>query len=131
MIFNTTDEANAFFKNDRFAASNGMTVESVSEDTVLCGMTIRPDHLNANGTVMGGVYFTLADFAFAVSVNNIHTPSVTMDSNITYLTPAKGDRLTAECRVLRTGKTSTFCEVKVADGLGRLCAVFTATAVKL
>ena len=131
MVFENLDEAREFFKGDKFALTNGMTIDEIGEDYAVCSMTIAENHLNANGTVMGGVYFTLADFAFAVSVNNVHKITVGMDSNITFLVPAKGDKLIAESRVLRTGQTTTFCEVKVRDSFDRLCAVFTGTAFKL
>ena len=131
MIFESLEEAQEFFKNDRFAATNGMVIDEISEDYAICSMKICENHLNAAGSVMGGVYFTLADFAFAVSVNNVHKVSVGMDSNITFLAPAKGDRLVATSKVLRSGKTTTYCEVQVKDGLDRLCAVFTGTAFKL
>lgn len=131
MEFTGVEEAREFFKGDRFATTNGMEIDEIGEDYAICSMEIGENHLNANGTVMGGVYFTLADFAFAVSVNNVHKITVGMDSNITFLVPAKGTKLIAESRVLRTGKTTTFCEVKVKDALDRLCAVFTGTAFKL
>lgn len=131
MVFANVEEAQEFFKGDKFAASNGMVIDEIGEDYAICSMTIEENHLNANGTVMGGVYFTLADFAFAVSVNNIHKITVGMDSNITFLVPAKGNKLYATSKVLRSGKATTYCEVQVKDGQDRLCAVFTGTAFKL
>ena len=131
MVFSNVEEAMDFFKNDKFATSNGMVIDEIGEDYAICSMTIEENHLNANGTVMGGVYFTLADFAFAVSVNNVHKVSVGMDSNITFLVPAKGNKLIATSKVKRSGKTTTFCEVEVKDALDRLCVVFTGTAYKL
>ncbi len=131
MEFANVAEAQEFFKGDRFATTNGMVVDEIGEDYAVCSMDITENHLNANGTVMGGVYFTLADFAFAVSVNNVHKITVGMDSNITFLVPAKGTKLIATSQVIRTGKTTTFCEVRVKDALDRTCAVFTGTAFKL
>lgn len=131
MIFQSIDEARVFFKGDKFACSNGMVIDEIGEDFATCSMTIEENHLNANGTVMGGVYFTLADFAFAVSVNNVHKISVGMDSNITFLVPAKGNKLFATSKVIRSGKTTTFCEVQVKDEFDRVCAVFTGTAFKI
>lgn len=131
MLFSSVEEASAFFKEDKFATSNGMVVDEIGEDYAICSMDICENHINANGTVMGGVYFTLADFAFAVSVNNIHQMSVGMDNNITFLVPAKGKKLFATSKVLRTGKTTTFCEIKVTDEYDRICAVATGTAFKI
>lgn len=131
MLFSSVEEAREFFKGDKFVTSNGMVVDEIGEDYAICSMDIGENHINANGTVMGGVYFTLADFAFAVSVNNIHQMSVGMDSNITFLVPAKGKKLFATSKVIRSGKGTSFCEVKVTDELDRICAVFTGTAFKL
>ncbi|MCQ2526607.1 MAG: PaaI family thioesterase [Lachnospiraceae bacterium] len=131
MVFNSVEDAREFFSKDKFATTNGMVIDEIGEDYAICSMTVGENHLNAAGSVMGGVYFTLADFAFAVSVNNVHKITVGMDSNITFLVPAKGDKLIATSKVIRSGKTTTFCEVEVKDGLDRLCAVFTGTAFKL
>lgn len=131
MVFSCVDDAREFFKNDKFATSNGMMIDEIGEDYAICSMSIEENHLNAAGTVMGGVYFTLADFAFAVAVNNVHKVTVGMDSNITFLVPAKGSKLFATAKVVRSGKTTTFCEVQVKDEQDRLCAVFTGTAFKL
>ena len=131
MVFNNIEEAREFFKNDKFATSNGMVIDEIGEDYAVCSMPIGENHLNAAGTVMGGVYFTLADFAFAVSVNNKHKVSVAIDSNITFLTPAKGSKLTARSTVIRSGRTTSFCEIEVFDEQNRKCVVFTGTAYKL
>lgn len=130
-MFQSMEEAREFFKDDKFAMANGMVIDEIGEDYAECSMHIASIHKNANGTVMGGVYFTLADFAFAVMVNHIHKVSVGMDSNITFHTPAKGKRLTARAQLIKTGKTTSFCEVIVTDDFDRRCATFTGTAFKL
>ncbi len=131
MVFSSVEEAREFFVNDKFATTNGMVIDEIGEDYAICSMKVCENHINAAGSVMGGVYFTLADFAFAVSVNNVHKVTVGMDSNITFLVPAKGDKLIATAKVIRSGKTTTFCEVQVKDSFDRLCVVFTGTAFKL
>lgn len=130
-MFQSVEEAMEFFKDDKFAMANGMVIDEIGDDYAECSMAITPIHKNANNTVMGGVYFTLADFAFAVSVNHIHKVSVGMDSNITFHTPAKGKRLYARSTVIKSGKTTTFCEVILTDDYDRRCATFTGTAFKL
>ncbi|MCQ2497316.1 MAG: PaaI family thioesterase, partial [Lachnospiraceae bacterium] len=72
MVFNSVEDAREFFSKDKFATTNGMVIDEIGEDYAICSMTVGENHLNAAGSVMGGVYFTLADFAFAVSVNNVH-----------------------------------------------------------
>ncbi len=57
------------FENDRFATENGAVIEEVEEHYAKCSLKLGSRHRNAMGAVMGGVYFTLADFAFAVAAN--------------------------------------------------------------
>ena len=80
--FNSLDEAQEFFKNDTFATNNGMKIECINEDGCVCSMDITKDHRNAYGGIMGGVIFTLGDFAFAVASNNVHTPTVALNVNV-------------------------------------------------
>lgn len=130
-MFNSIEEAREFFKNDRFATCNGMVIEELGEDYAVTSVEINPDHLNAAGTVMGGVYFTLADFAFAVITNHVHKISVAIDSNITFLTAAREGKLTAKSQIIKTGKRTSYCRVEVRDANGKLCADFTGTVAKL
>ena len=130
-MFASLEEAREFFKNDRFATTNGMVIEELGEDYAVTSMTLTEDHRNAVGTVMGGVYFTLADFAFAAAVNQVHNVSVAMDSNITFHQPAKGDHLKATAKVIKTGRRSTYCEVIVEDDTGKRVVTFTGLAAKL
>lgn len=55
------------FENDRFATENGAVIEEVEEHYAQCSLKLGSRHRNAMGAVMGGVYFTLADFCFCCS----------------------------------------------------------------
>ena len=74
--FRDIEDARAYFEGDRFAVENGITLDELGENWATCSMTIAPRHMNANGGVMGGAIFTLADFAFAAASNNVHRPTV-------------------------------------------------------
>ena len=63
--FASTEEAREYFKGDRFATNSGMLLDELGEDYAVCSMTLNEGHRNANGGIMGGVIFTLADLAFA------------------------------------------------------------------
>lgn len=129
--YQSLEEARAVFKNDRFATSNGMQIDELGEDCCVCSMTITDHHRNAYGGVMGGVIFTLADFALAVTSNQIHSLSVAQQVSIYYLSAPKTDRMTARARCVKSGRTTTVINVDVADDTGRLVAQFTGTAFKL
>ena len=57
------------FENDRFATENGAVIEEIGNHSAVCSLVITDSHRNAMGAVMGGTYFMLADFAFAVAAN--------------------------------------------------------------
>ena len=129
--FKNIEEARAYFAGDKFATENGMTLDEIGESSAVCSMTLTGRHKNANGGIMGGAIFTLADFAFAVAVNNVHRPTVAQQVSINYLSGAKGTRLTAECGIVKDGRNSIVTEVMVKDDTGRDIARMTVTSFKL
>ncbi len=129
--FATIEEAREHFKNDRFATNAGMVIDEMGEDYSVCSVTLNDDHKNAYGGVMGGAIFTLADLAFAVCANQIHSLSVAQQVSINYLSAPKGDKLIARARCIKNGKTTSVLEVDVTDDTGRDVALFVGTAFKL
>lgn len=130
-VFKDIEEARSFFIGDRFAAVNGMTIEELYDDGALCAMTLREDHRNAMGGVMGGVICTLSDFAYAVAANNDHKPTVALDASTQFLRMTKGTRLFARARRIKSGQTTGVYTVTVYDDLGREIALTTVTGYKL
>ena len=129
--YKTLKEAQEVFRGDRFATANGMQIDELGEDWCVCSMTLTENHRNAYGGVMGGVIFTLADYALAVTANQIHYLSVAQQVSINYLSAPKGQRLTAKSRCVKSGKSTTVIKVDVSDETGRQVAQFTGTAFKL
>ncbi|MBP8968208.1 MAG: PaaI family thioesterase [Lachnospiraceae bacterium] len=129
--FNSVEEAREYFKNDKFAYNSGMVLEDLGEDFSLCSMELDDRHLNANGGIMGGVMFTLADLAFAALSNNIHRPTVAQQVSINYLSAPKGKTLKARAELVKNGRSSTIIQVKITDETGRDIALFTGTGFKL
>ena len=129
--FSSVEEARGFFKNDRFATANGADIDSLGDGSCICSMSITDDHRNALGGIMGGAIFTLADYTFAVASNNDHRPTVALDVNIHFLSSSKGNRLTAESRCIKNGRTTSVYEIKVSDDNGKDVAVFIGTGYKL
>ena len=72
----TLDQIREFFSNDRFASNClGARIDSFDFETfeATVSMDVEERHLNGHDIVMGGVYFTLADFALAIS-SNVNQP---------------------------------------------------------
>ena len=129
--YKTVESAREFFYQDKFAVNTGVTLDELTEDRAICSLEVNDEHKNAYGGVMGGVIFTLADFAFAVLSNQIHQLTVAQQVSINYLSAPKGDRLIAEATCRKDGRTSSIILVNIRDDLGRDVALFVGTGFKL
>lgn len=124
------EEIRAMFQADRFATENGAVIDEIGDHSAKCSLTLQPRHRNAMGAVMGGVSFTLADFAFAVASNWQEIGTVSLQSNIAYLGSVKGQRLLAEAQCVKNGRTTSYYRTEVTDDLGNLVAVVTTTGYR-
>lgn len=130
-VFRDIQDARAYFAGDRFALENGVVLDEIGDGYSVCHMDITDRHKNANGGVMGGAVFTLADFAFAAAANNRHRPTVGQQVSINFLSGTQGRRLTARAECKKDGRTSCVYNIDVTDDLGQEIAQFTATGFKL
>lgn len=123
----TLEEVRNIFEADRFATENGAVIEEIGDHSAVCSLVITDSHRNAMGAVMGGVYFMLADFAFAVAANWEKMGCVSLRSDISFLGAAKGKKLTAKAVCVKDGRTAACYRVDVTDDLGNLTATVTVT----
>lgn len=124
---NALEDTRRIFEGDRFAIENGAVIEEIGDHSATCSLTVTDSHRNAMGAVMGGVYFTLADFAFAVAANREAMGCVSLRSDISFLCPAKGKKLIAKAVCLKDGRSTACYRVDVTDDAGNLTAVVTVT----
>ena len=123
----TIEEVRKLFEGDRFAMQNGAVIEEIGDHSATCSLVITDLHRNAMGAVMGGTYFMLADFAFAVAANWEKMGCVSLHSDISFLSSAKGEKLIAKAVCLKDGKSTACYRVDVTDDLGNLTAMVTVT----
>lgn len=123
----TLEEVRNLFKEDRFATENGAVIEEISHHSATCSLDITDSHRNAMGAVMGGTYFMLADFAFAVAANWEKMGCVSLHSDISFLSAARGKQLIAKAVCVKDGKATACYRVDVTDELGNLTATVTVT----
>lgn len=125
------EEVRALFGNDRFATEAcGCRVVEASKGHAVCEFDIAPIHLNAQGNVMGGAIFTLADFALAIACNIGEKPTVAVNNSIEYMSAAKGSKLIATCDVDKSGRSLGFYTVYVVDDHNTPVAKMTATCFR-
>lgn len=129
--FESLEAAQAFFRGDRYATESGMVLDGLAEGRSVCSMEINEHHMNAQGGLMGGVTFTLMDFAFAAAAASMHRPTVAMQASVNYLNAVKGKKLIAEAECRKDGRTSCVYHVNVKDDTGREIATAVMTGFKL
>ena len=125
---NNLEEAKRFFGNDRYATEQtGIEILAAEKGYAKCELKIGERHKNAQGHVMGGVLFTLADYAFAIASNFEQPATVTQTSQIVFLASPKGSTLYAETELIRSGKSTCFYKIMISDDVGVQVAYVTAT----
>ena len=129
--FSCLEEAREYFRGDRFATENGMVLEELTDEYAVCSVELKQSHRNAQGGIMGGVMFTLADLAFAALSNNIHNPTVAQQVSVNFLGAPKGTKLIARAVCRKSGRSSIIINVDIADDMGRDIAQFIGTGFKL
>ncbi len=119
-------EAKDFFGNDLYASqTTGIEIIAAEPGYAKCMLKIEDKHRNALGQVMGGVFFVMADYAFAIASNFKQPPTVTQTSQIVYLSPVKGTTLYAETEKIRGGRKTCFYKISIYDDTGALNAYVT------
>ena len=104
----------------------------LSEGYARVSAKLKPEYLNFNNLVFGGIVMAVADQAFAYGTNSVITPNVASQFNIHFVAGADvKDELIAECRVIRAGKRVCISEMTVTNQDGKLIARATGTTIPL
>ena len=108
----------------------GMRLVELSPGYAKVAMKLKPECGNFNGMVFGGIVMSVADQAFAYATNSLVSPSIASQFNIHLIAGAGiGDELTAECRVIKSGRRIGISEMTVTNQDGKLIAKATGTTV--
>jgi len=119
-------------KDEPVASFLRLKLEELSDGYARVTMKMRPEYLNFNGMIFGGIISAVADQAFAYATNSVITPNVASQFNIHFVAAAgTGDELTAECRVMKSGKRVCISEIRVSNQEGKLIATATGTTIPL
>ena len=125
------EEVRELFGHDRYATEAcGCRVLEASRGHAVCAFDVAPIHLNAQGNVMGGAIFTLADFALAIACNMGENPTVSVSNTIEFMSAARGTTLIATCDANKSGRSLGFYTVDVRDELSTPVARMDATCFR-
>lgn len=114
------------FERQDFMSTIGAELVSVSSGSVEVGLLVRPGLLQQHGFVHAGVVSAIADTAAgyaAMSVLSEGVEVVTAEFKINLLAPARGERLVARSRIIRSGRqlTVSACDVFAVTGAEEKC----------
>ena len=115
-----------------FVHELGIRLERADMGLVIGSFAPRPFHLNGLATVHGGVIATLADTVASCAVLSIAPVGVvtpTLEMKINFLRPATmaSGTLTAEGRLISSGRTTALAEARISDAHGKQISHATVT----
>lgn len=115
-----------------FARKLGIHLEEIRQGYARAVKTVEPEEANPVGVTHGGVYFTLADVVCGVASSSKGYMTVTVNALYNFLRSAKvGDRLIAEGREIKHGRTVNVYEARITDQDGALLGTGTFTFYQL
>ncbi len=117
-------------KNEPIAKFLGMKLVELTPGYAKVTMKLKPEHQNFNGYVFGGIVAAIADQAFAYGSNTLNHPSIAVEFHINLVSaPEPNDELTAECKVVRSGRRAGISEMTVTNQSGKLIAKATGVTI--
>jgi len=131
---NSIEEVRKFFEGDKYATEvTGLVIEKAGKGHSVVALDPDGRHLNAVGGLMGAVYYTMADFTFAVAENcelDSDTVTVTQTAQINFMRPWRGGRVTCHADIIKDGKSVCIYEVKVLDNENKELALIIVNGFK-
>ncbi len=94
-------------------------VEAVEPGFVRLSIPAGEEVARVGGIVCGQAMMTLADTAMALALaagRGAFVPTITVTQTTSFLRPARGERLWAEARVVRAGRTLVYGEITLHAG---------------
>ena len=117
-------------EGEPIAAFLNIKVLTLSPGYAKVSMKMRPEYINFNGVIFGSIIMAIADYAFALAIKSLSLPSLATQFNVHLLAPAAADdELTAEGKVLHSGRRTGVTEMTVFNQEGKLVATATGTTV--
>ena len=124
------EEIKKMLSGDKFVEYIGITLDEIGEGRAVASVVINKNHYNGVGIVQGGVYFTLADYAFAAASNSRGKIAVAIHCSINFIKPVKEGKLTAIAEEISCSNKLSIYDVKVYNDKNELVAGYNGTAFR-
>lgn len=128
-----TEQAREIFSRDRYATeATEIVIDFVGTHEAKCSLRVGEKHCNARGVAMGGVLYTLGDFAAAVAANMNELQWVSLDATVHYLAAApQGATLVATAKALKQGRSTALYQTVIENpDNGKCIAIVETTMMK-
>jgi len=113
-------------KANPFFTLMGVEIGEMNEGSAVLRMKIRPDMMNGEGWLQGGIFTALADEAMVLAIYPFLDPEeriASISETTSFLAGANEGVLIAESRLLKRGRRVIFAEADVrAGGSDRILA---------
>jgi uncharacterized protein (TIGR00369 family) len=107
-----------------------ISTDALGRGSAALSLPVEPQLTNSLGTVHGGVIMSLLDVALCTAARTLHPESqgvITINLSTSFIGAGSGERLIAEARVLKDGKSLSFVEGEAKNDDGSLVAKAVAT----
>lgn len=97
----------------------GIEVDSADNGEAALRMPVRPDMLNGEGWLQGGIYTALSDEAMVLAIYTMLSPEeriATITETTTFLAGSRDGMLFASGKVVKKGRRVVFAEGEIREG---------------
>jgi uncharacterized protein (TIGR00369 family) len=102
-----------------------LATDELGHGTAKLSLPVEPQLTNSMGAVHGGVIMSLLDVALCTAARTLHPQSqgvITINLSTSFIGAGSGERLLAEARVLKDGRSMSFVEGEARNADGSLVA---------
>ena len=110
-----------------FIKHNNYKVEEVTNEYCKMSVELTDNAINPNGTAHGGLIFGLADTTMGVLARTTGRNIVTINAQIDYLKPGKGNKITCIAEPLKVGKSTAVYRASIYNEEETLISTVTGT----
>lgn len=119
-----------FFDSSPFAKFMGMSLVELSKGFAKVQVTIKPEFLNWDDRIQGGVMSSILDQAFGCSINTMDRVYMAVQLSINIISTATaGEILVATSKVVHSGMSLGICEMELQNQQGKIIARALGTAL--
>lgn len=127
MIINKDDIKKQFNKINGFSKYNNITLDKIEDDKVILSCKLNENSLNPLNLVHGGLIFGIGDNACGVLAFIKGTTAVTVNANIDYLRPCKGNMIKCIAYPIKEGKNIGIYKAEIYNDKDELASIMTCT----